>query len=312
VEERVEDVAIAELLSAVDGMESIPHGARARIADRRDGAVYRMSDRIVTALKVSLVTGRPLLMVGPPGCGKSSLAAYVARNLKFWYFEFTVAEDSNAQDLLWEVDQVGRLNDAQVGSLRDVEHYVRRGPLWRAFVPLDDVERPPPTPPEWGLGGCSGAIVLIDEIDKAATAISNSLLVALGSLQFDVPVLKRTVRAAPNHIVMPILTSNDERAIPPAMLRRSIVVAVDPPSAEALLAVTRLHFPDWMNDATFESRVTHLADRLVGRPHEQAQVSTAEFLDLVQALYHLPESDSSAWTLVEDLVVVDRTGPDRR
>src|SRR5689334_23393016 len=93
-----------DLLTLVDNLHDVEANGHPRLGDARDGRIYVVTPEIVTALKVAVVTGRPLLLSGPPGCGKSSLASYVARNLSLSYFEFTVTDDSDPRDLLWRMD----------------------------------------------------------------------------------------------------------------------------------------------------------------------------------------------------------------
>lgn len=296
------EAKIEELLARIDSMEDGVPVERVRLTDKRDGLVYRHDERTRTALKVALITGRPLLLVGPPGCGKSSLAPYVARNLGFSFFTYTVTETAEVSDLHWRVDYLRRFNDAQLGrDASNIEDYIDRGVLWRAFEP-----------PESG-SEVSGTVVLIDEIDKADAGFSNSLLVSIGSQQFDVPPLEnRTISASADTIVLVIMTSNQERALPPALLRRCVVLSVEYPSAEHLIEVARRMWPGWMADPSLEASVSKLAHTLV--PDEITPdallVSTAEFVDLVQVLKQTGiEPSAPLWKEIESLVLLQSNDP---
>jgi MoxR-like ATPase len=289
-------VKLNELLALVDHMQQGVPLDEVRITDSRDGRFYRYDARICLALKVALITGRPLLLIGPPGCGKSSLAPYVARNLNMEQLTYTVTETAEASDLLWRVDYLKRLNDAQVHEMKPLEHYVEKGLLWRAFQPdaqEDKDER-------------SGTVVLIDEIDKASASFANSLLVAIGSMEFDVPLLQSAkVAANENAIILVIITSNEERELPPALLRRCVTFRVNYATAQELVEITKDRWPMWMEDSKFRDSVEALAKSLTSDEIHDSKVSTAEFLDLVQVLKMGNVSPGSdAWRAVEGLVLL--------
>lgn len=266
-----------------------------RLGDRRDGVFYRHDERIRLALKVALITNRPLLLVGPPGCGKSSLAPYVARNLGMRYLSYGVTETAEASDLLWRMDYVRRLNDAQIHQIKPTVEYVDRGVLWRAFEATSEEK------------GCGGTLVLIDEIDKANSSFANSLLVALGSLEFDVPPLGgRIIKADPDAIILVIMTSNGERELPPALTRRCITLRVNYPSAADLVEIAAKLWPKGMEDSLFRSGVESLAESLTNQDLTGARISTAEFVDLVQVLrVGCVKPSSAAWKMVEGLVLYE-------
>lgn len=287
-----------ELLDLVDLMKDGDPIDEVRIGDSTDGTFYHYNDRTKLALKVALITARPLLLVGPPGCGKSSLAPYVARNLRLKLFRYVVTETAEPSDLLWRVDYIRRLSDAQLQILKSFDFYVEPGTLWKAFVFPGERE-----PGDSRLG----SLILIDEIDKASAGFANSLLVALGSLQFDVPPLGHTIRALKDAFILIMMTSNEERELPPAFTRRCVTLRLRYPTAEELVAITQDRWPTWMESATFRDSVRTLAARLARGDTNAPKVSTAEFLDLVEVLKanHIsPESED--WHTVEGLVLLNR------
>jgi MoxR-like ATPase len=290
----VPDSRLREFLDLIKQMADAPHDEVVRLADTRDGAVYRTNPTIETALQVALITSRPIIVVGPPGCGKSSLGRYVARNLGFDFLSYTVTDASEPADLLWSVDHVRRLNDAQLSRLREDASYVVPGVLWQAFDPSRRT------------AGASdaGTVILIDELDKADANFANSLLVALGSLEFEVPVTNEIVKATSDYLILTLLTSNGERTLPPAFLRRCITLQVDYPSTAELIEIATRHWPNWMADEEFSSAVKALAARLGRNEDELSQaVSTAEFLDIVQALCYFKPTDKR-WDMVEKLILL--------
>jgi len=312
---------LAALLSAVANMADVPQYPHPRKGDQRDGSVYSPTPEIITAVQVALITGRPLLLAGPPGCGKSSLASFVARALDFAYLEFVVTDESSPQDLLWNVDVIARLRDAQLatgdGQVPSLNDYVGPGPLWWALDPASAARRggdrnatmgPPCRMPvhlkDYEPQG-AGAVLLIDEIDKAESSFCNGLLVPLGSRQFHVtdinePVENGANRAPESPLV--IITTNGERDLPDAFVRRCVVLAVEGPNAERLEEIAKLHFPALAADASLLERMQLLAHRFAKSAKEHA--STAEFLDLVSVMLTLgADADSQQWQLIERLVV---------
>lgn len=335
----INEAELDELLSAVGSLaDSGDAGGGAggvrRTGDTRDGRVYVVSPEIVTAVKVTIVTGRPLLLSGPPGCGKSSLASYLARNLGLEYFEFTVTDGSDPQDLLWRMDTVRRFNDAQLGRLTadngyaPLHKYLEPGPLWWCLSPetarrrgalpaTGDQAEPATATAAVQLPGHEptrrGAVLLIDEIDKADSSFCNGLLVPLGSRQFFVPPIDSLVDASDQQVPgspIVIITTNNERDLPEAFVRRCVALSIPAPTPDKLVEIAYRHFDGHVLTTAAQQQIMTLADRMTGDDHRQmvgGQASTAEFLDLVQALLVLKiDLDSDEWATIERLVVEKR------
>ncbi len=286
----------AERVQRCDSPISAPAGA-----DRRDGEtyVYHHPD-IALAVNVALITGRPLLIEGPSGCGKSTLALNIALSLGWRYYEHVVTNRSEAQDLLWSMDNIRRLNDAQVQQLQPQQAYVQPGILWWAFDPqsaarrgtAETLSREHWAPdPNCGVNG-DGAVVLIDEIDKADPDMPNGLLVPLGSYQFTVPSIGFTVRAAVVPLV--VITTNNERELPHAFLRRCVVLELPAPNVDTLIEVALAVDAEANYDPRLLTEIAHQVTRVGGDGEGGRFCSTAEFLDTVRACCELgltPEHD---------------------
>jgi|SoiMetStandDraft_2_1073263.scaffolds.fasta_scaffold44184_2 MoxR-like ATPase len=281
-------------------------------ADRRDGRVYVYTDEIVLAVNVALVTARPLLVRGPSGSGKSTLAQNVALQLGLRYHEEVITSDTQARDLLWRFDALRRLNDAQARSLKQgMAAYLEPGVLWWAFDPTGakrlakaapmGVQLPTTAPGlvSWMTGKetvkLPEAVVLLDEIDKADPDVPNNLLVPLGSLQFDVPDLLCTVKSETPPLV--VITTNDERELPNAFLRRCVILQLPDPDKdneyrpyykERLLAIAKAHWGE--EDVALYDAVADLTlsdEALADRQPGQTTPSPAEYLDTVRACLDL-------------------------
>jgi MoxR-like ATPase len=268
------------------------------MADRAEATAYVYDEELVLAVNVALATGRPLLMRGRPGTGKSSLARNVALHLRRRFYPRTISSRTQARDLLWTVDDVARLSDATSGGgARDRAQYVLPGPLWWAFSPWTAAWRglppsggpPPLADPNEGEPAAAGAVVLLDEIDKADPDVPNDLLEPLGLYQFRTE-RGDVVQARPDTAPLVILTTNEERDLPKAFLRRCVVHELPLPTRRRLrdIAEVRLGVAP---DGLYEEVVRALAGpaRSPGAPAEQerVEVSIAEFLDAVAAASQL-------------------------
>jgi MoxR-like ATPase len=327
---------VLALISSMTDTTSEAAGlGRAAMPDQRDGSVYVLNDDIVLAVKVAIITGRPLLLMGDPGAGKSSLAAYVARNLGWRYYEHVVTARTEAADVLWTFDAVRKLADAsrpQTGgtALRD-EDYVEPGVLWWALDPASartrGASRKPRravTEPNKELNKNRSeqhAVVLLDEIDKADPDVPNALLVPLGSMQFEVAETQRPIRlagtadgvaaASARGRILLVITTNQERDLPPAFVRRCVVHRLPAPGKEELAKIATAHAeaggqlltPD--DDdlcAAVAARVVTLRKEAEGS--ERWSPGTAEYLDAVRACLELDLTvGSPGWDRIERLTL---------
>ncbi|WP_437878441.1 AAA family ATPase [Sorangium sp. So ce513] len=241
---------------------------------------YIPSPELVEAVRIAQLLERPLLLKGEPGCGKTRLAGAVAAELDLPYFEWHVKSTSRARDGLYTYDAVGRLRDAQLVAARlaeprDDRSYVRFGPLGQAFL----AEQP--------------AVVLIDEIDKADIDFPNDLLVELDERRFRIDEIDETKIA--KHAPLVVITSNDERDLPDAFLRRCVFHYLEFPGEQQLSTIVRAHFPalkqDLLDAAT--RRFRELRARMAAEKGEGGKrVGTSELLDWVRVLAARPEDEA--------------------
>ena len=186
---------------------------------------YVAGDDLKLAVNAAITLQRPLLIKGEPGTGKTLLAEEVARALGKPLFQWHVKSTTKAQQGLYEYDAVSRLRDSQLGEARvgDIANYIVKGVLWQAF---DCAEQ---------------AVVLVDEIDKADIEFPNDLLRELDRMEFFVYETQQTVRARHRPIIF--ITSNNEKELPDAFLRRCFFHYLRFPDAEAMQAIVDVHFP---------------------------------------------------------------------
>ena len=187
---------------------------------------YVATDDLKVAVNAAIVLERPLLVKGEPGTGKTVLAEEVAKALDAPLLTWHIKSTTKAQQGLYEYDAVSRLRDSQLGDPRvsDISNYIKRGKLWDAFT---SEKRP---------------VLLIDEIDKADIEFPNDLLLELDRMEFHVYETGETIRAAQRPIIM--ITSNNEKELPDAFLRRCFFHYIKFPDIDTMNAIVEVHFPD--------------------------------------------------------------------
>jgi MoxR-like ATPase len=237
---------------------------------------YIATDDLKMAVNAAIVLERPLLIKGEPGTGKTVLAEEVAKSLGAPLLTWHIKSTTKAQQGLYEYDAVSRLRDSQLGDPRvsDIANYIKRGKLWEAFAAP---ERP---------------VLLIDEIDKADIEFPNDLLLELDRMEFHVYETGETVKAARRPVL--IITSNNEKELPDAFLRRCFFHYIKFPDQETMQAIVDVHFPAIKKRLVEEALRVFFEVREV--PGLKKKPSTSELLDWLKLLL---SEDITAETLRE-------------
>jgi MoxR-like ATPase len=225
---------------------------------------YVATDDLKVAVNASITLERPLLIKGEPGTGKTVLAQEVAKALGAPLIEWHIKSTIKAQQGLYEYDAVSRLRDSQLGDerVKDIGNYIKRGKLWEAFTS--------PVRP----------VLLIDEIDKADIEFPNDLLQELDRMEFFVYETGETIKAAKRPLVM--ITSNNEKELPDAFLRRCFFHYIKSPDPETMRAIVEVHFPDLKGRLVAEALKIFYDMREV--PGLKKKPSTSELLDWLKLL----------------------------
>jgi len=225
---------------------------------------YVASDDLRVAVNAAIALQRPLLIKGEPGTGKTILSHEVAKALGAPLIEWHIKSTTKAQQGLYEYDAVSRLRDSQLGDerVKDIRNYIKRGKLWDAFT---SDQRP---------------VLLIDEIDKADIEFPNDLLLELDRMEFYVYETQETVKAVQRPIVM--ITSNNEKELPDAFLRRCFFHYIRFPDRETMTQIVDVHFPDLQRNLLREALNIFYDIRDV--PGLKKKPSTSELLDWLKLL----------------------------
>ncbi len=225
---------------------------------------YVATDDLRLAVNAAVTLQRPLLIKGEPGTGKTMLAEEVAVALGMPLLQWHIKSTTKAQQGLYEYDAVSRLRDSQLGDekVKDIQNYILRGVLWQAF----EAERQ--------------SVLLIDEIDKADIEFPNDLLRELDRMEFYVYETRQTIKALQRPVVM--ITSNNEKELPDAFLRRCFFHYIKFPDKETMQKIVDVHFPGLKKELLKEALEVFFQMREI--PGLKKKPSTSELLDWLKLL----------------------------
>ena len=225
---------------------------------------YVATDDLRMAVNAAVVLERPLLIKGEPGTGKTMLAEEVADGLGKRLIQWHIKSTTKAQQGLYEYDAVSRLRDSQLGDekVHDIANYIKKGKLWEAFDSDEQV------------------VLLIDEIDKADIEFPNDLLVELDRMEFFVYETGETIKATHRPII--IITSNNEKELPDAILRRCFFHFINFPDRDTMREIVAVHYPEIAKDLVQEAMEVFFDLR--GIPGLKKKPSTSELIDWLKLL----------------------------
>jgi MoxR-like ATPase len=225
---------------------------------------YVATDDLRMAVDASVALQRPLLIKGEPGTGKTMLAEEVAAGLGKELIQWHIKSTTKAQQGLYEYDAVSRLRDSQLGDgkVEDIGQYIKRGKLWEAFTAEEQV------------------VLLIDEVDKADIEFPNDLLVELDRMEFFVYETGETIRAKHRPII--IITSNNEKELPDAFLRRCFFHFINFPDKETMKDIIAVHYPEIQKSLVQEALEVFFELREI--PGLKKKPSTSELIDWLKLL----------------------------
>jgi MoxR-like ATPase len=227
-------------------------------------ASYLTNDALEAAVNCALALEKPLLVKGEPGTGKTLLAEAIAQSLELPLIHWPVKSTTRAQDGLYIYDTVQRLYDARFGDgdVKDIRHYIKLGPLGRAF------------------GGSERVVILIDEVDKADIEFPNDLLHELDRMRFHIHETGDEVVATERPVV--IITSNNEKELPDAFLRRCVFHFIDFPEPDLMKRIVKVHHPKIDDELVDQAVVAFYELRQV--PRIRKRPSTSELVDWIAVL----------------------------
>ena len=239
---------------------------------------YVSTEDLTIAVNASIALERPLLVKGEPGTGKTELARQVAKSLNLQIIEWNIKSTTKAQQGLYEYDVVSRLRDSQLGEkIKDINKYIKKGKIWNAFETQEK------------------SVLLIDEIDKADIEFPNDLLQELDKMEFYVYETSKLIKANKRPIV--IITSNNEKELPEAFLRRCFFHYINFPEIGTLKKIVEVHYPDIKKTLLDVALKKFFEIREI--PGLKKKPSTSEALDWIKLL------------LIEDLSPADIKGNEK-
>ena len=224
---------------------------------------YISTNDLTVAVNASIALEKPLLVKGEPGTGKTELARQIASSLKLEIIEWSIKSTTKAQQGLYEYDAVSRLRDSQLGEeIKDITKYIKKGKIWESFETTKK------------------SVLLIDEIDKADIEFPNDLLQELDKMEFYIYETGEVVKA--NHRPIIIITSNNEKELPEAFLRRCFFHYIQFPEIDTLRKIVEVHFPDIKKSLLEAALKKFFQIREV--PGLKKKPSTSEALDWIKLL----------------------------
>jgi len=225
---------------------------------------YVATDDLRMAVNASVTLERPLLIKGEPGTGKTMLAEEVAAGLGKRLIQWHIKSTTKAQQGLYEYDAVSRLRDSQLGGekVHDIANYIKKGKLWEAFDADEQV------------------VLLIDEVDKADIEFPNDLLVELDRMEFFVYETGETIKTKHRPII--IITSNNEKELPDAFLRRCFFHFINFPDRDTMREIVAVHYPDIAKELVAEAMEVFFDVRAI--PGLKKKPSTSELIDWLKLL----------------------------
>ena len=224
---------------------------------------YISTNDLTVAVNASIALEKPLLVKGEPGTGKTELARQIASSLKLEIIEWSIKSTTKAQQGLYEYDAVSRLRDSQLGEeIKDISRYIKKGKIWESFETTKK------------------SVLLIDEIDKADIEFPNDLLQELDKMEFYIYETGEVIKA--NHRPIIIITSNNEKELPEAFLRRCCFHYIQFPEIDTLRKIVEVHFPDIKKSLLETALKKFFQIREV--PGLKKKPSTSEALDWIKLL----------------------------
>jgi MoxR-like ATPase len=225
---------------------------------------YVATEDLRMAVNAAVQLERPLLIKGEPGTGKTMLAEEVAQGLGMRLIQWHIKSTTKAQQGLYEYDAVSRLRDSQLGDekVHEIANYIKRGKLWEAFDSEEQV------------------VLLIDEVDKADIEFPNDLLVELDRMEFFVYETGQTIKARHRPVI--IITSNNEKELPDAFLRRCFFHFINFPDRDTMREIVAVHYPDIAKELVGEAMEVFFDVRSI--PGLKKKPSTSELIDWLKLL----------------------------